>query len=167
LEVLDPDRGHERLMIAIERRLYRGTTVDWPGNECLRTERLTPTTTDPLVAAIFAIECVRHGPAAIYVAQKSVVAEFLLPGNVLGELECELVVGMPPLEFISRMAFGMFPAQTARQVLAGMSFSLPATISNRRIISDALKEFPRLTGEQIAEFDRRCPLTRIDHATND
>jgi hypothetical protein len=154
-------------MIAIERRLYRGTTVDWQGNECLQRERLTPITSDPLVATIFGLECARHGRAVIYLANASAAAEFLLPGNVLAELECELVVSMPPREFVSRVAFGIVGVAEARHVLTEVSFELPATVSSRRAISRALKDLPRLTPEQIAEFDRRCPVMRINDAKND
>ena len=45
--------------------LYRGTTAGWPGNSVLQAERITCTSTDPLVATLFAIECRNHGRAII------------------------------------------------------------------------------------------------------
>src|SRR4051794_8251089 len=64
-----------RPMTTQVRYLYRGTTRDWPGNECLRHEGVTCTTTDPLVATLFAIESRNHGPAVILAVRRGVFEE--------------------------------------------------------------------------------------------
>lgn len=36
--------------------LYRGTTLGWPGTPTTSGEGITPTSTDPLIATLFAVE---------------------------------------------------------------------------------------------------------------
>ena len=50
--------------------LYRGTTAGWPGNSVLQEEEITCTSTDPLVATLFAIECRNHGHAVILAVRR-------------------------------------------------------------------------------------------------
>ena len=57
--------------------LYRGTTVGWPGNTCLQEQQITCTTTDPLVATLFAIECRNHGRAVILAARRDLFEELI------------------------------------------------------------------------------------------
>lgn len=74
--------------------------MDWPGNPCLQQLQLTPTSSDPLVAALFGIECQRFGKAVLLLAKRD---DFpgLETGNAnwLEAIEQEIVVPLAPAEF--------------------------------------------------------------------
>jgi hypothetical protein len=36
--------------------LFRGTSIGWPGNKTLQKVKMTPTSTDPFVATLFALD---------------------------------------------------------------------------------------------------------------
>ena len=59
--------------------LYRGTTAGWPGNSVLQEEQITCTSTDPLVATLFAIECRNHGHAVILAVRTELFDKVLGP----------------------------------------------------------------------------------------
>jgi hypothetical protein len=61
--------------------LYRGTTTGWPGNPVLREQNITCTSTDPLVATLFAIECRNHGRAIVAVARQDKFVGLVAPEN--------------------------------------------------------------------------------------
>jgi hypothetical protein len=66
--------------------LYRGTTEGWPGSLALQNERMTCTTTDPLVATFFAIECRNHGSALILAAPSRLFEGLFGPPNHFPEI---------------------------------------------------------------------------------
>src|SRR5277367_951504 len=78
--------------------LYRGTTLGWPGN-MLQELRITCTTTDPLVATLFAVECRNHGRPAILVARSDLFGELNAEENFFSVIECAINVRVSPLEF--------------------------------------------------------------------
>jgi hypothetical protein len=137
-----------------ERFLYRGTTRGWPGGEGPQTVRRTPTTTDPLVATLFAIECCRHGSGVVHAVSEESVAGQIVYGNVLSELECEVGLSFAPLEFESH-SIHWIAADAARLILEELGFQLPIVISSRLRLRNELRESPRLTESQIVEFHKR------------
>src|SRR5215212_7292635 len=96
--------------------LYRGTTVGWPGNDCLQRVRLTPTSVDPLVATLFAIECARFGKAVVVAVdagqEQGMIHESV---NCLEQIEREVVLKMTPIEFAGHAAAISVPLEIARQ----------------------------------------------------
>jgi hypothetical protein len=137
-----------------ERFLYRGTTRGWPGGGGPQAVRRTPTTTDPLVATLFAIECCRHGLGIVHAVSARSVAGQIVLGNVLSGLECEIGLSITPLEFESH-SIHWIRADAARSILAELGFQLPITISTRLRLRNELKESLRLTESQIVEFHKR------------
>jgi hypothetical protein len=138
-----------------ERFLYRGTTRGWPGGESPRSEQKTSTRTDPLIATLFAVECRRKGEAGIYVATLPSVADLLVPPNCLAEVECEVALGILPVEFASKYS-RWIPAETAKDVLGNIGFEVPETISNIGRLIEQLINSPRLTEAQIIEFNSQA-----------
>ena len=89
---------------------YRGTTVNWPGNEVLQELRLTPTSEDPIVATLFALWSARFGEAIVQVCERRAVTEIIHPSNWRSHLEREVVVAVPPFEFTERFVVATFRA---------------------------------------------------------
>ena len=138
--------------------LYRGTSSGWPGNPVLQALRITPTTTDPLVAALFAIECRRFGKGIFLVCPRSEVERRLGPANVLSEFESEVVVNVAPAEFAERFAHWTMAIENVREILLGLGFEVPEFIGDKRVLNDWLTDAKRLSTMEIAEFDRRLML---------
>ena len=134
---------------------YRGTTRDWPGSEALQSLNLTPVTTDPLVATLFAIESSRFGEGVVYLCRTSTVAELIGSGNVLSELERELVVGVSPKEFTERFIRATVEAQYARTVLAELGYELPAQVADKNVLDWNLRTSARLREQDVLSFDAR------------
>jgi hypothetical protein len=133
--------------------VYRGTTVGWPGNDVLQQLQMTPVTSDPLVAALFAIENVRNGPAVVYVARKVDIAFHLGSPNVLAGIECEYAITVRPAEFIERFVVRQITINELRSVFEEIGVELPVTIASRFKLDRELESRPRLTEEQISAFD--------------
>jgi hypothetical protein len=139
-----------------QRHLYRGTSLNWPGNPALQSLNKTPATTDPLVATLFAIESCRHGSGIVYFANRETIVELLDVGNVLAQHELEFVVNVTPQEFADRYAAHVLDAATAREILKQMGFAIPAVIPDREFLNKQLKALARLSALQVEEFDRRA-----------
>jgi hypothetical protein len=134
---------------------YRGTSRNWPGSQALQLLNLTPISTDPLVATLFAVESARFGEGVVYMCRRSAVAELIAPGNVLSELERELVVGVSPKEFAERFVTATVDAQYARTVLAEMGCELPAQIADKNVLDWHLRTSARLREQDLTIFDAR------------
>ncbi len=135
--------------------LYRGTSSGWAGNPVLRSLRITPTTADPLIAALFATECQRFGRGIILACPLSAVAGLIGTPNVLAEIENEVVVNLAPVEFAERFAQWTIRIEEAAAVLNSLGLKVPAVIGDKRMLNDLLTESARLSATEIAEFDRR------------
>lgn len=133
--------------------LYRGTTIGFPGNQCLQRARLTPASSDPLVAVLFGIECSRWGPAVLLLADAADLALQIATGNVLSELEQEVVVTVSPTEFSQRYALHQVPIESARFALHKIGYELPIAISSREALNEEIKVWRRLSMAEIARFD--------------
>jgi hypothetical protein len=138
--------------------LYRGTTHGWHGGESLRWLGITPTTEDPIVATLFALECCRFGAAVVLFCRRGMVESLIQPSNVLVDLEREVAIGVSPLDFATSYALRSVPAMDCRNVLAELGFELPPLIEDKHHLNLTLKSSPRMSRRQIEEFDRRCGL---------
>ena len=135
------------------RHVYRGTTIGWPGNPILQKLEITPTTFDPIVATLFALEAANHGQGIVLIASLRKIGERVAPANVFTQLECELAVTISPLNF-ERLVSGRVSAQRSRELLCDLGTELPLIVPNKRALHASLKEQQRLTPEQIIEYDR-------------
>lgn len=134
---------------------YRGTTRGWPGNPVLQELGITCVTTDPLVAALFAVECRNHGAAAVILAAKARFA--VAESNLLDLVESAVNLRVAPIDF-ERSADLLVEVDLALDVLRDLGFTLPVRLPFSQLM-DALKDSfaagDRLTLLQIREFDRR------------
>src|ERR1700730_311767 len=104
--------------------LYRGTTPNWSGSKGLQRTGLTPTSTDPLVATLFALECLRYGPAIVQFCEVNSVVNLIAPGNVLADLEREVVVAVAPDIFTVQFVVSTLTVQLSREILAELGYEL-------------------------------------------
>jgi hypothetical protein len=140
--------------------LYRGTTAGWPGNSVLQEERITCTSTDPLVATLFAIECRNHGHAVILAATKR--DDFLgytAPPNYFFDYESSVNLYIPPLQFAAEAGI-ILEVDRALAILRELGFEeLPVRISSKEMLRDALWQSyvagQRLSVEQLDRFNSR------------
>jgi hypothetical protein len=123
------------------------------GNPGPQELRLTPTSRDPLVATLFALNCVRFGKAIVQICDRGSVADLIHPGNTLNELEREVVIGVAPAEFTERFVVDELPVSLTRQTLAEFGYELPVSIANNDVLNWWLCNTPRLSHHDIARFD--------------
>jgi hypothetical protein len=139
----------EHAMDGIWPYLFRGTSIDWPGNKSLQKVKMTPTSTDALVATLFALECNQHGDGVVYFARWEPFKDRLHKPNVLAQRECEVAVSMLPVEFAAQ-AKGRISAIKAREILVSMGFLVPDAIPDRGFL-----------GTSINQSDRRLTLAEL------
>ncbi|HUE73075.1 MAG TPA: hypothetical protein VMP01_19480 [Pirellulaceae bacterium] len=133
--------------------LYRGTTVGWPGNDVLQQLGLTPTTEDPIVATLFAFWSARYGEAIVQACEVRAVAALVHPSNWRSQVECEVVIAVAPAAFTQKYVVTSIRAQTARTLLAEMSYELAPGFADLNEFLIRLKETPRLSEREIERFD--------------
>jgi hypothetical protein len=141
------------------RYLYRGTTLGWPGDSVLQELRITCTTTDPLVATLFAIECRNHGRPAILVARKDLFGELIAEDNFFSVIECAVNVRISPLEFAA-LAEAVLDVEDSLTILRELGFEdLPVRLSGTTALQDLLEETHvrrmRLNEEQLRLFNEQ------------
>ena len=141
--------------------LFRGTTRGWPGNDILRSEGITCTTTDPLVATLFAIECRNHGRAVILAARLDSFSSEERSGanNHFGVQESARNLRVQPSEF-ERRASVTLEIDQALIYLRELGFSeLPIRIQSKlhlmAVIEDTYRQRLRMSLEQIGLFNSR------------
>ena len=119
---------------------------------------ITPASTDPLVATVFALEGKAIGGDAVVLmgGMRNFGAGDIDLGNVRASLEREVQVNMQPSQFESA-APNSIPVDAARQALSDMGVAeLPPTITSSQQATQILEGTSRLTPAQIQEF-----LTRV------
>lgn len=138
--------------------LYRGTTAGWVGTHANQTLPMTCTTTDPLVATYFALECLFHGHSIVQFVLRSSVERFIGPSNHFDVLESAINLGMKPQDILEYVIH-FIDADDTREILESMGFDqVPYQIYGRSALDDELelsyRQGYRLTREQVREFNR-------------
>jgi hypothetical protein len=139
-----------------EEYLYRGTTPGWPGTEGIQQARVTPTTTDPLVATLFAIESRNHGRGIILVGLRRSFEGLIGKPNYFAIVECAVNVMLPPVEFAGRVVREV-DIERSIEILTGMGYRLPVRIAKGALLSilnDTHSASDRLNLEQIRHYNR-------------
>ena len=139
--------------------LYRGTTAGWPGNIVLQEEKITCTSTDPLVATLFAIECRNHGRAIILASRRSLFDGLLAPANHFWEIESAINLKISPVEF-SLSAEVSLEVEKALEILRDLGFGdIPIRIRDNVALRDELlysyEAGERLNTQQLRGFNSR------------
>jgi RHS repeat-associated protein len=148
--------GANLLLSSIPRgaALFRGTTEGYPGSRMLQQVGVTPASTDPVVATIFALESKNYGTGVLKVALPEDLEGVILgPGNTRAALESEVGVQLTPTEFSERASITI-TADQARGILGNMGIKLPSTVNGIEQSTSLLKSTPRLTETQIRTFTK-------------
>ncbi len=138
--------------------LYRGTTVGWIGTRSNQFLPMTCTSTDPLVATYFALECLFHGHSVVQFIERSSVEQFIGESNPFDAIESAVNLKRKPLE-ISEHVIHLINVDEARKILLGLGFEqVPYQIYGKSVLNDELKlsfnQGYRLTASQKREFNR-------------
>ncbi len=132
--------------------LFRGTSAGFPGNPALQQIAITPATTDPVVATIFATEAENYGVGVVHIASPEALTGVpLVRGNVLASLESEVGVAMTPSQFAGAADTTISAAQS-RAILQEMGVTTPQQIANPGALTEVLQNTPRLTPTQTQTF---------------
>lgn len=115
---------------------------------------LTPTTTDPIVATLFAAESARFGSAVVLIGDYDKCRKIAGPGNQFVDLEREVIVRVSPLDFQTRHVQQWITLEMSRIALGSIGIEVPVLIGNKKALRDWLTDTPRLHDEQIAEYLR-------------
>jgi len=133
----------------------------WPGNEVLRDQRITCTTTDPLVACLFGVECRNHGHAVILMAREDLFLGAIGPSNHFVVIDAAINLMIPPEDF-ARKAERILEVDEVLRILAEIGFDqVPIRIRDKWALREALigsyEARHRLSEEQLRQFETRIP----------
>lgn len=129
--------------------VFRGTTKGFDGSPGTQRVGVTPTSSDPGVATIFATHSQQFGDAVVQIATpEDIAGAETFPGYIASE--AEVGVDMSPAEFASR-ASTEIPAGAAREILGRMGIDIPSRIGIGDL-SPVLENTPKLTPSQVAQF---------------
>ncbi len=132
--------------------LFRGTSEGFAGSSGAQRVGVTPASTDPVVATVFATEGQNFGRGVVQIATPAnLEGVSLIEGNVLAALEREIGVELLPLQFAQRAGTSITAAES-RGILSGMGHSVPSQIRGPASVSQALQNTSRLTQEEINMF---------------
>jgi hypothetical protein len=129
--------------------VFRGTTKGFEGSPGTQRVGVTPTSSDPGVATIFATHSQQFGDAVVQIATpEDIAGAETFPGYIASE--AEVGVDMSPAEFASR-ASTEIPVGVARGILSRMGIDIPSRIGIGDL-SPVLENTPKLTPSQVAQF---------------
>lgn len=132
--------------------LFRGTSEGFPGNRSLQITGSSPTSTDPAVATILAINSKSYGNGVVHIVlpQELQGITYGVSNNVLDKLELEIVVGLKPLD-LAKKATMTIPVDESVKILKGLGIELPKRISNGEV-SPTIENTRKLTTEEINKY---------------
>ncbi|MEM7370408.1 MAG: RHS repeat-associated core domain-containing protein [Bacteroidota bacterium] len=129
---------------------YRGTTEGYPGGRSVQRTGVTPTSTDPVVSTLYAIESSKHGNPVIYFARKSDIGDVETFGANLAH-DLEVGLGMLPDEFALKAR--SITLDQSKQILSDMGVKLPKAINSYSDLDNFVKDLGgKLSESQLNEF---------------
>ncbi|NKI40675.1 RHS repeat protein [Streptomyces sp. LD120] len=130
--------------------LFRGTTRGFEGSPGVQRHGITPTSSDPGVATVFATQSERYGDAVVEIYPRRALDGVPVHEGYIAR-EAEWPVELSPAELSSR-ASAQIPSSTAREILSEMGISVPRRVDKGDI--DPLLEYdvPKLSPQQVARF---------------
>lgn len=142
---------------ALEGALFRGTSEGWAGGPVAVRHGLTSTTTNPVIAHMFAAESATQGsPGVIYIALESDLAGVEVgPGNVLSAMEREIVLELQPTEFASRASIKLTTEQS-QMILRERGIEVPSRIHGKSNLDQFIREVPMMTPLDVTLYLRRA-----------
>ncbi len=130
--------------------LFRGTTRGFEGSPGVQRHGITPTSSDPGVATVFATQAERFGDAVVEIYPRGALDGVPVHQGYIAR-EAEWPVELSPADLSSR-ASAQIPSSTAREILSEMGVHVPGKIGNGDIDPILEYDVPKLSPEQIAHF---------------
>ncbi|MFJ4678444.1 polymorphic toxin-type HINT domain-containing protein [Kitasatospora sp. NPDC088783] len=129
--------------------VFRGTTTGFSGSPGTQRVGITPTSSDPGVATIFATHSEQFGDSVVQIATPSDLSGVATYEGYIAS-EAEVGVELSPGDFARRASIEI-PASVARGILGRMGISVPSRIGVEDL-SPLLANTPKLTSEQVSQF---------------
>jgi filamentous hemagglutinin len=138
--------------------LFRGTSEGFPGSPGLQKIGVTPTSTDPVVASVFATKSSNYGKGVFHIATKeSLQGVDIIPGNILSAAEREVGVAVTPTVFATEKTAVTITAQEARVILKEMGVTVPEVVTEAGAdLTRLIESMPKLNTEQTQQFIKRA-----------
>ncbi|MEU8762992.1 ricin-type beta-trefoil lectin domain protein, partial [Streptomyces sp. NPDC048659] len=133
--------------------VFRGTTEGFDGSPGTQRVGVTPTSSDPGVATIFATHSQQYGDSVVQIATPDdLVGVATHEGYIAREME--VGVEISPADFSRRSSISI-PASAAREILGRMGVNIPMRIGIEDL-NPLLEMTPKLTAQQIGQFVREA-----------
>ena len=131
--------------------VFRGTTINWPGNNASKKLPRTPTTSNPIKALLFAMASSGHGhKTVIYIVNENKLGSISFDKNVLAKTEEEKGYIITPLKFI-KLAEGYITTEEAIEILHQLKLPIPM-LTDKSLFDFSLSEIMRLSKNKTDEF---------------
>jgi len=121
-------------MAAKDKYIFRGTTIGFKGGKNCHEHSYTCTSTHPVIALLFAMECANQysAEAVVYVANIEKVRHLKKEPNVLKKVEKEYVVGVSPTEFI-KYTEGYISCKELKEIIEQFGFDVSETVRKEKL----------------------------------
>lgn len=134
--------------------LFRGTSDGFEGSAAAQKLSYTPTSVDPAVATLFAIESKNYGKGVLKIGLPENLQGVDYTGNVLQSLEKEIALGISPAQFAAKSSITI-TAEQSSSILKNMGINMPSRVTLDEL-SNFIKNTPKLTKAQIDEFYKQA-----------
>ena len=141
--------------------VFRGTTINYPGNNNAIQLPYTCTSFHPVKALWFALECLHLQPdgAVVYVARTRNLTDFKLIYNYFNRLENEVGFAMAPVDFYARCE-GYIHAADLQRILATNGIEA-YNVVRKDNLTRICRETPDLDAKKIVTLvEQMLPLLR-------
>ncbi|WP_245880535.1 RHS repeat domain-containing protein [Streptomyces zhaozhouensis] len=129
--------------------LFRGTTRGYAGSSGTQRVGITPTSSDPGVATIFATHSAQYGDDVVQIIPTSALDGVPTHAGYI-RAEAEVAVELPASELAQRATIEI-PSATAREILGDMGIDVPRNVPLDQL-SSVLENTPKLSTDQINQF---------------
>lgn len=121
------------------------------GPPALQQLGVTPASTDPAIATLFAIESSNYGAGVVHIASPQAMRGASAAGkNVLAGAEREIGVRMSPADFATRSR--TIPVAESLAILQSMGINTPARIYSKAALDQAIQASTPMTEAQIQTY---------------
>lgn len=130
--------------------LFRGTTEGYLGGRATQEIGITPTSTDPRIATIFANNSSKHGTAIVQIFNKEDIDSSKILERNTFDFEKEVGINMLPND-LSKLSSLQISAKDATSILREMGYNIPSNPSLDQL-SSIFKELEAMDDKKINDF---------------
>ncbi len=134
---------------------FRGTSVDYPGSPSMIRSGIVPTSENPAVSTVYALESNNFGNGVVYIASETELSGLVkVEGNVLKDIDVEIGIETTAKDFANRAGLKI-TAEQSRTILKEMGINIPAWVPKDKM-NQILKDLPKMTDKQIQEYYKKA-----------